>query len=245
MTAHNTTLQAVRRTLLFSQDGFAEALRAAGERAGQPNTASKRLVQRWESGVITQPHPMYARALQMVTGLPIEQLGFPAGADRLLVADGRGGHDLEVRQPPAVEEPARQPAGHYTGIWRSRYEYFSSGRRAAYEGLHMALLLQQGSALSVQSLKGSSRSAMSMSLDIDGAVVTGSWVERTNPDGYYLGARYHGAIQLLVDPTGRRMSGKWVGFGKDGDINTGPWALTFVEASISRAAIQAWSRPVD
>lgn len=26
---------------------------------------------------------------------------------------------------------------------------------------------------------------------------------------------------MLVEPTGRRMAGKWVGFGKDFDVNTG------------------------
>ena len=34
----------------------------------------------------------------------------------------------------------------------------------------------------------------------------------TNPEGYYAGAVYHGAIQLLLEPTGHRMVGKsgWV-----------------------------------
>jgi len=34
--------------------------------------------------------------------------------------------------------------------------------------------------------------------------------------------RYFGALQMLVEPTGRRMAGKWVGFGKEFDGNTGP-----------------------
>lgn len=74
----NATLRAVRMGLLMSQDEFARELRAAGTRAGQPNDASKRLVQRWESGISLQPRPAYARALEAVTGLPIESLGFTA-----------------------------------------------------------------------------------------------------------------------------------------------------------------------
>jgi hypothetical protein len=43
--------------------------------------------------------------------------------------------------------------------------------------------------------------------------------------------RIHGAFQLLAKPTGRRIAGKWVGFGKDHDVNTGPWSLEFLDAS--------------
>ena len=62
-----------------------------------------------------------------------------------------------------------------------------------------------------------------MDLTANGQVLTGTWTEETNPAGYYHGAVYHGAIQLLLEPTGRRMTGKWVGFGRDFDLNTGPW----------------------
>ena len=62
-------------------------------------------------------------------------------------------------------------------------------------------------------------------------------------DGYYRGARYHGAIQLLVEPTGRRLAGKWVGFGKQMDVNTGPWELTFQDASTSKATLARYDQP--
>jgi hypothetical protein len=64
-----------------------------------------------------------------------------------------------------------------------------------------------------------------MDLTANGQVLTGTWTEETNPAGYYKGAVYHGAIQLLLEPTGRKMTGKWVGFGRDFDLNTGPWTL--------------------
>lgn len=47
---------------------------------------------------------------------------------------------------------------------------------------------------------------------------------------------------MLVEPTGRRMSGKWVGFGKETDVNTGPWELTFQEASTSPEAMRQYGR---
>ena len=73
----NETLRAVRQSLLLSQGEFALAIRAAGQRAGEPNDCTKRLVQRWEAGYVTGiPRGNYARALEAVTGQPIEYLGF-------------------------------------------------------------------------------------------------------------------------------------------------------------------------
>jgi transcriptional regulator with XRE-family HTH domain len=234
----NETLRSVRKSMLFTQDDLAHALRDAGNKVGIPNDINKRTVQRWEAGVTVTPRPTHARVLQMVTGLPLEQLGFPSDADRVLLEDGRGGHDLAVRADPALREPGRVGRGSYSGIWLSRYEYFSSGRDVALEGKHVAIVVQTGEHVAVRSLPRSNPSTMTMILTLDGTIVTGSWSEETEQDGYYRGARYHGAIQMLADPTGRRFSGKWIGFGKDGDVNSGPWTLTFLEGSTSRAAIE-------
>lgn len=138
------------------------------------------------------------------------------------------------------------PAENYSGIWLSRYEFFSSGRDAAFKGAHHVVLLQLGSKLTGRSLDGASLnpdSPLSLDLSIDRNVVTGTWVEQTAQDGYYEGARYHGAVQLLVEPTGRRMAGKWVGFGKDFDVNTGPWELVFQDASTTQETLERYSRP--
>lgn len=56
---------------------MARALRKAGDEAGEPNGASKRLVQRWEGGTTRVPRSVYVRALEKVTGLPIESPGVP------------------------------------------------------------------------------------------------------------------------------------------------------------------------
>ncbi|GAA3766711.1 hypothetical protein GCM10022206_01580 [Streptomyces chiangmaiensis] len=239
--------------LLMSQDDFARAIRNAGSRAGQPNDANKRLVQRWESGTTTAPRPVYARALEAVTGLPLEALGFTVTVPMARVSeDGHGGHDMEPGEggiAPAVSAPQPEPQAthrNYSGVWLSRYEYFSSGRDAAFIGLHHVVILQHGNRLSVRSLpNGSSNpnSPLTMDLEIDGHVATGTWTEQTATDGYYRGACYHGAIQLLVEPTGRRMTGKWIGFGKEFDINTGPWELVFQDASTTKATLSAYDRP--
>jgi hypothetical protein len=245
----NTTLRAVRMGMLMSQDDFARAVRAAGARAGEPNEANKRLVQRWESGDIAAPRPVYARALEAVTGLPIASLGFSVPVPQLRVSgDGHGGQDLEPAPVTAARptSPAAAPSGsNYSGVWLSRYEYFSSGRDGTFIGRHYVVVLQHGDRLTVRSLPGSAKSSLTMDLTVDGSVVTGTWVEQTEEDGYYRGARYHGAIQMMAEPTGRRLRGKWVGFGKEMDINTGPWELIFRNASTSRATLDAYNRPPD
>jgi transcriptional regulator with XRE-family HTH domain len=242
MNVPNTTLQAVRKSMRLSQDEFARALQKAGLKAGRPNDAGKRLVQRWESGEIASPRPVYARALEAVTGLPIESLGFPAGVDAIVIEDGRGGHDLEVRPAgPSPAGSARQ--GNYSGVWLSRYEFYSSGRNEHFIYQHYVVVLQHGDRLNVRSLPGSNPSTVTLELTIDGSVATGTWVEQTESEGYYRGARYYGAIQLLLEPSGRRLAGKWVGFGSSMDVNTGPWSFTFVDGSTSKVTLDRYNRP--
>jgi hypothetical protein len=82
-----------------------------------------------------------------------------------------------------------------------------------------------------------------MDLTANGQVLTGTWTEETNPSGYYQGAVYHGATQLLLEPTGRKMTGKWVGFGRDFDLNTGPWTLELVTSGVTDETVHEYSRP--
>ncbi|MDI3385553.1 helix-turn-helix transcriptional regulator [Streptomyces sp. B-S-A8] len=246
--ASNDVLRAIRISLRMSQDDLAKALRRAGDELGEPNDASKRLVQRWESGVSRAPRPVYARALERVTGRPVESLGFtfPVPVARVH-SDGKGGHDMDAATEGAAaktEAPQRMTdTANYSGIWLSRYEYYSSGRGETFEAKHYVVVLQHGTKLTGQSLPGASSnpdSPLTLDLTLDRNVVTGTWTEQTARAGYYQGARYHGAVQMLIEPTGRRMTGKWIGFGKDFDVNSGPWELLLVDASISKAALERY-----
>ncbi|MBT8225908.1 MAG: helix-turn-helix transcriptional regulator [Dactylosporangium sp.] len=238
----NGKLQAVRLAMQLSQDEFARALREAGERMGEPNDANKRLVQRWEAGTTAVPRPLYARALEAVTGYPVAELGFAAAAHQLS-AGTLGGHDAGYSKsvPPATQSAHPRQVEGYTGIWISRYEYYSSGQEHLLAGVHHVVLLQHGDRLTLRSLPGPTSSALAMDLVVDGQVVTGTWMETTAVDGYYRGARHHGAIQLLVEPTGRRMAGKWCGFGRELEINSGPWELVFEDPSTSKATLERYT----
>jgi hypothetical protein len=75
---------------------------------------------------------------------------------------------------------------------------------------------------------------------VENAVATGTWREQTSPTGYYKGAVYHGTLQVVVDPAGRRMNGMWLGFGRDFTINSGQWELTWCEALTSKSSQRAY-----
>jgi hypothetical protein len=232
----NTAFRANRLAMRLSQDEFAERMRRAGA-----SSTTKRTVQRYESGEIINPRPASARAIEVVTRLPLTSLGFPAGADAVVVDDGRGGHDLEVPATSAKAGPVRSSGG-YSGIWLSRYRYYSSSRAGEFSNAHYVVILQHDDRLTVRSLNAPAKSLLTMDLAVEANVITGTWSEETEVDGFYRGARYHGAIQLLAEPTGRRLTGKWVGFGKEMDVNTGPWTLTFEDASTSKATIAEYEQ---
>jgi hypothetical protein len=133
--------------------------------------------------------------------------------------------------------------GPLTGIWHSRYEYPSSSRSGTFTGEHYVAVIHHGARLQIRSLTGSADSRVLMDLSVDGQVATGTWTEHTSSTGYYHGATYHGAIQLLIEPTARTMTGKWVGFGRDFDLNTGPWTLQFKTGTLTNASMDGYNHP--
>lgn len=164
----------------------------------------------------------------------------PAG-DARDEAAGSGGVTAPAAGRTAPGMPSA-PQGNFSGVWLSRYEYYSSGRDGTFTGLHHVVVLQHGNRLTVRNIPGSADSQLTMGLTIDGPVITGTWVEQTAEETYYRGARYHGAIQMLAEPTGRRISGKWVGFGREMDVNTGPWELVFQDASTNKATLARYGK---
>lgn len=127
-----------------------------------------------------------------------------------------------------------------SGIWRSEYSFYSTGRGQELASMHYVVIRQAGSSLSVESLPHSTGSELTMSLSLDGVSATGTWEERTSPTGYYKGAIYRGAMQLLVAPSGRQLTGRWLGFGKNFQINNGDWGLALESRSLSRESVESY-----
>ncbi|NYH43280.1 hypothetical protein HNR22_003007 [Micromonospora jinlongensis] len=126
---------------------------------------------------------MYARALEVVTGLPVSLLGFAAIPNGHAVDDQHGGHDLTSPMSTLATPTPKPLAVHasYEGVWLSRYQYHSSGRGDSFAGQHFVVVLQHGDRLTVRSLPGSAASSLSMDLTVDGVVVTGTWWSRPIP----------------------------------------------------------------
>lgn len=234
----NLALRDARVRAHMSQDDLARRIRETGFRTGDPNGCTRGMVQRWESGRTRRPQGRYLLALENVLGQPAASLGFAdvdLGMDRVrALADAGLNTGLPLPDPAASYGPL-------SGIWLSVYEYYSSSREQAQASKHHVMVLQRGAHLMTRSLPASA-SQMSMDMSVNGQVVTGTWTEETEAGGYYRGAVYHGAIQMLQEPTGRRMAGKWVGFGRDLEVNTGPWTLTLVDADINEDAVSRWNR---
>lgn len=145
---------------------------------------------------------------------------------------------------PTTGEPLALPAADHsdrlTGIWRSRYHYRSEGRAEEFVGEHYLVLNQQRNRLTAKSLPHTTGSTMTLDLITDASVVTGTWRETTSPTGYYRGAVYHGTIQMVVDPSSRRMHGMWLGFSRKFSINSGRWELEWCDSDISNETQQAY-----
>jgi hypothetical protein len=128
----------------------------------------------------------------------------------------------------------------FTGIWHSTYVYPSTGRKDDFVGEHYVVVRQSGNLLNGQSLAHSTGSHLKLELTVDGQVATGAWRETTSPTGYYRGATYHGTLHLVIEPSGRRMRGMWLGFGRDFVVNSGQWELDLRDSSTGKNARRAY-----
>jgi hypothetical protein len=126
-------------------------------------------------------------------------------------------------------DSAQAGDGSLTGIWASRYSYYSSGRGKDMFGEHTVRLRHTGGRVAGSNDPAQGESRLTLDLSISGAIATGTWMEQTSVGGYYRGATYHGTIQLVVSPHGRSMTGRWLGFDKEFSVNSGDWLLEWIE----------------
>lgn len=223
----NTALRAIRESLRLSQDEFAQKIREAGAKLGEPNECTTRTVQRWETGNVSYPRRHMVRAIELVAGYPAEKLGFdhvPRGESYWDHTDGPVQVVADARMaPPSVT--IVMPT--LTGIWESRCTYHSSSRDETFVDLSHLMLIHSANEITAHSIRGSVTDGGSiiMRLETRGRVVTGTWEQTTGAESYYRGQLFHGAVQLQVEASGTRMKGAWTGFGSDFDVNTGPWEL--------------------
>jgi hypothetical protein len=136
----------------------------------------------------------------------------------------------------------------FSGIWRSHYTYKSSTRNGEFETTHYlrAQFTDGQLVLESESVKDVQQTYMivRLTLNDNGRVATGTWQETTEQEGYYHGRMYYGAMQLVMNEDSKSMKGKWVGFGEDMEVNTGPWELEYVGEEVPAEA-KTEAKPAD
>jgi transcriptional regulator with XRE-family HTH domain len=140
----------------------------------------------------------------------------------------------------ATDASANTTGQSYNGIWHSKYTFYSDGRDADFAAEHYVVIHQDGNDLTAESLPNNEGSQVRLALNVKRSVATGTWTERTSMTGYYRGTTYHGTLQLVIDPMGQTMHGKWLGFSKDFQVNVGDWTLTKVDNSASKRSQQRY-----
>lgn len=113
------------------------------------------------------------------------------------------------------------------GIWHSVYEYESSSRGQTFtDERDMLIAAPRGQVMAMSLDEPFGR--LWLQLSAAGHIVTASWTERTDPDGYYAGTAFQGVAQFILAADGLSMSGAWAGHSRDmSTVNTGPWTLTY------------------
>lgn len=116
----------------------------------------------------------------------------------------------------------------FSGIWRSDYTYRNSDQDKDFLSQHYVRMYVKDNQLIAESIQDLNDSYMLARFSVDGDIVTGSWQEVTDPSGDYKGTIYHGAAQLILSGDKKSLKGKWVGFGKNMEIKTGPWEFIYI-----------------
>ena len=115
-----------------------------------------------------------------------------------------------------------------SGVWKSSYEYDDSKRGQSFRSEHYVQMHRDGDTLIAESIPEVSEAYLFMRLHLDDLVATGSWQEETSKTGYYKGAVYNGALQVVLSEDGLKLTGQWVGFGRAMDVKNGKWEFTYV-----------------
>lgn len=111
-----------------------------------------------------------------------------------------------------------------TGLWKSRYFYHDQTATSQ----HVVRLKPAAGEYIGTSEPQADGSQLTLRLKYDPGMrtLTGTWHETTSLTGAYKGKAFHGALQLILDGTGTKAAGKWVGFNSSHQkVNDGDWTL--------------------
>ena len=114
----------------------------------------------------------------------------------------------------------------FSGIWRSSYRYKAGNKTLETE--HYVTMYRKGNQLIVESMQNTEESYMMARFSLDGRIATGSYQSQNSPRSSTKGALYYGAAQLILDPNGKALRGKGVGFDGKLEIKVTNWELEHI-----------------
>lgn len=137
------------------------------------------------------------------------------------------------------ESAPRKPAAHnLSGFWISTYKYHSSVRNGDFVARHYVWLRHNGEELTVESLADLNDSYMAARFSLRGDVATGTWEDRVSQQGEYRKHVYYGVAQMILSNDGKSLQGKWVGFGQNLEIKSGPWEIRYVGKTLPKEPLE-------
>lgn len=117
----------------------------------------------------------------------------------------------------------------FSGTWRS--SHYKDGLRTQVTNYEVNLSLT-GDELMVQSIPSGDNSRMTARFKLEGRVATGSYQSHNAPNTAardpLFEALYYGAAQLVIDPDGKALRGKGVGFSKSGNVQLTNWEIVYL-----------------
>ena len=118
------------------------------------------------------------------------------------------------------------------GIWECAYKYFDDDEELTAKEL--ISIKYRGKSIIGKSIRNS---VSDNDYKFEGRlspsnIFTGIWEDMRED------CLYGGAFQLVISPGAKEMKGKWIGFYENYEIYDGPWALSFMDSSLSRKRIE-------
>lgn len=140
----------------------------------------------------------------------------------------------EEKEGPVSRRPERS---RFMGIWRSRWDCASARRDGSGAAPRFIVLREHRGRLLGHSLPHATGVHIRLELSVDGSTVSGTWREYDGATTSRSGASY-GCVQLELDPSGRAMHGRWLGFGPGVFPIAGTWELTWMTDALSGRALR-------
>ncbi len=118
----------------------------------------------------------------------------------------------------------------FSGRWHFVYWYPSNHGEGEEKSQYQGSIVRKGSVLIFESEPTQDEGYIFSRLSLDGDLASGTWHERTSPQGFFKGMEYSGAGQLLFDRQKMEFKGMWAGIGLDRQaskpkIYTGRWEI--------------------